>query len=77
DIDFEKGVESTWKGKEKMVAPSDFDSTLVLFPLEVSVFNEPSGFLKKSDDLCFYVDVEFLKGKKMKEVYKMGLVSTF
>lgn len=60
-----------------MAALSNPDSTLGLFPLEASVFNEPSGFLKKSDDLCFLADVEFLKGKKMEEAYEMGLVSTF
>ena len=79
DVDSGKGVESVSKGneREKMIAPSFIDSTLVLFPLEVSVFNEPSNFLKKSGDLHFPADEKFLNRKKMEEAYETGLVSTF
>ncbi|KAK3198165.1 hypothetical protein Dsin_021580 [Dipteronia sinensis] len=81
-----KTVEDKGKGKSMDVRSEDASTevvrkraglTSVTFPKEVSIFNEPNSFLKKSNDLLFFVDGKILKGKKMEEMIDASLISTF
>ncbi|KAK3212859.1 hypothetical protein Dsin_017565 [Dipteronia sinensis] len=72
-----KSIEGGSKGASTLVVRNKADLTSVTFPKEVSVFNEPGSFLKKSNDLLFSIDGDLLKGKTTNGMMDASLISTF
>ncbi|KAK0592244.1 hypothetical protein LWI29_015701 [Acer saccharum] len=67
-----KKVESSSKKKAAEVFEPE-----ILLSSEISSFNEPIGFLKKSSEFLLATNEEFLKKKKTEDVFNMSILSAF
>ncbi|KAK0585021.1 hypothetical protein LWI29_022335 [Acer saccharum] len=74
-VDHGKKVESSSKTKSADVFEPD--SSMILLPFGILSFNEPSGFLEKLNEFLLFTNEEFLKKKKMEDVFNISILSAF